>query len=60
MCEQERLINRVVIINLIEELFENSTRSQLEPNFEIFRDQINRYGLKDPNAALEDKDNKQL
>jgi hypothetical protein len=30
MCEQEKLINRVVIINMFEELFENSTRSQLE------------------------------
>lgn len=31
------------------DLFENSARSQLEQNFEIFRDQINKYGLKDIN-----------
>lgn len=27
LCEQEKLINRVIIINMFEELFENSTRS---------------------------------
>jgi hypothetical protein len=38
LCEQEKLINRVIIINIFEELFENSTMSQLEQNFEIFRE----------------------
>jgi hypothetical protein len=50
-CEQEKFINRVVIINLFEELFELSSSSQLETHFEIFREQISRYGLKDMNAA---------
>lgn len=51
LCEQDKLISKGDIIYIFLELFENSSRSQLEPNFEIFMEQINKYGLKDKNEG---------
>lgn len=45
------MLSRTSIILIFEELFENSSRTQLEDHFEIFSDQIKKYGLKDLDSS---------
>ena len=44
-------MDRRSIMLIFEELFENSTRNQLEDHFQIFSDWLDQYGLKDKEAS---------